>query len=342
MIIEGELPPGARLSERALCDRLGVSRTPLREALRMLASDGLVDLTPNRGANVVRLSEGDIRDMFELMGALEALSGELACARITDDEVVQIKALTFQMLACHARRDLPAYYRLNHAIHDRINRAARNAALTQTYDTLNLRIQNLRFRSNFDEDKWAKAAREHTRMVEALEARDGAALARLLRDHLRQKGETVLDGLRVAPRGRERFADETAMNAPATQPLRFHPRAGDDLARRLRGAVAGDVLFDRRVARTLRHRRVDLPGHAGRRRGAADRRRRAGGVRGVPRAAACRCCRAAPGPRSAGRPSARRSSSTTASTSIACCASMPRRGPSPSSRASCSMRSTPG
>jgi DNA-binding GntR family transcriptional regulator len=196
MIIEGALPPGSRLNERALCDRLGVSRTPLREAFRVLASEGLIELTPNRGAQVVAMSESDIRDSFELMGALEALSGELACARITDDEVTEIKAMTFQMLACHARRDLPAYYHLNRLIHDRINRAARNAALTQTYATLNLRIQNLRFRSNFDDDKWAKAALQHERMVAELEARNGPGLAALLRDHLRAKGEAVLDAMR--------------------------------------------------------------------------------------------------------------------------------------------------
>jgi DNA-binding GntR family transcriptional regulator len=199
MIIEGDLPPGSRLNERVLGERLGVSRTPLREALRVLASEGLVELTPNRGAHVVALSEADIRDSFELMGALEALSGELACARITDDELVEIKAMTFQMLACHARRDLPAYYRLNRLIHDRINRAARNAALTQTYATVNLRLSNLRFRSNFDDDKWAKAAREHEQMVVALEARDGAALSALLRAHLRAKCEVVLEALRRAP-----------------------------------------------------------------------------------------------------------------------------------------------
>ena len=198
MIIEGELTPGMRLNERALCNRLGISRTPLREAFRLLASDGLVVLSPNRGAHVVRLSEDDIRDSFELMGALEALSGELACARVTDDEVVQIKALTFQMLACHARRDLPAYYHLNRMIHDRINRAARNASLAQTYATVNRRIQNLRFRSNFDDDKWARAAREHELMVSALEARDGPALANLLREHLRQKCVSVLEELRDA------------------------------------------------------------------------------------------------------------------------------------------------
>lgn len=195
MITEGELAPGAWLNERALCDRLGVSRTPLREAFRLLASDGLVQLHPNRGAQVVALSPDDVRDSFELMGALEALSGELACARITDGEIIEIKALTFQMLACHARRDLHAYYRFNRTIHDRINHAARNGSLAQVYATQNRRIQNLRFRSNFDDDKWARAAREHEQMVVALEARDGSALAAILRNHLREKGAAVLEAM---------------------------------------------------------------------------------------------------------------------------------------------------
>jgi len=197
MIIEGELPAGTRLNERALCDRLGASRTPLREAFRLLAAEHLVDLQPNRGAQVVSLSDDDIRESFEVMGALEALSGELACQRITPEEIAEIKALTFEMLASHARRDLPAYYRVNRAIHDRINRAAGNALLSQVYSKLNLRIQNLRFRSNFDQQKWDAAAREHGAMVEALEARDGARLAATLREHLRAKGEAVLDHRRA-------------------------------------------------------------------------------------------------------------------------------------------------
>jgi DNA-binding GntR family transcriptional regulator len=145
MITEGRLAPGLRLNERALCERLGVSRTPLREAFRVLAAQGLIELQPNRSAQVVALSEGDIRESFEVMGALEALSSELASRRITDDEIAEIKALTFEMLACHARRDLPAYYRLNRAIHDRISEAAGNVLLRQVYVTLNQRIQNLRF-----------------------------------------------------------------------------------------------------------------------------------------------------------------------------------------------------
>jgi DNA-binding GntR family transcriptional regulator len=204
MITEGELPAGMRLNERLLGTRLGVSRTPLREAFRLLVADGLIEHTPNRGAQVVSLSEQDIRDSFEVMGGLEALSGELACGRITGEELAEIKALTFEMLAAHAREDLPGYYRLNRAIHDCINRAACNRLLTQVYATLNLRIQNLRFRSNFDRDKWNKAAREHTEMVAALEARDGARLATILRGHLLQKCDAVLDTIR-SQRGALRF-----------------------------------------------------------------------------------------------------------------------------------------
>lgn len=194
---EGELAAGARLNERALCERLGVSRTPLREAFRLLAAEGLVSIEPNRGAQVAAMSEEDIRQSFEVMSGLEALSGELACRHITDAEVTELRALTFEMLACHARRDLPAYYRLNRRIHDLINLAARNRILTQTYQTLNSRIQNLRFRSNFDEEKWEQACRDHADIVDALAARDAARLATILRTHLTHKGESVLEALQV-------------------------------------------------------------------------------------------------------------------------------------------------
>ena len=201
LIIEGELAPGAKLNERELSERLGVSRTPLREAFRMLAADGLLVQLPNRGAQVVALSAADVRGAFEVMGALEGLAGELAVARVTNADIADLKALQAEMEAAHTGRDLPAYYRINRTIHDRINAAARNATLAHTYRTLNLRIQNLRFRSNFDDDKWAKAATEHVHMVELLEARDGAALGALLRAHLAHKCDAVLASLPPATGG---------------------------------------------------------------------------------------------------------------------------------------------
>ena len=192
MILEGELAPGTRLNERVLCDQLQVSRTPLREAFKVLAGDGLVTLLPNRGAEVVQLSQETIDHLFEMMGALEGMSGELACARISDAELNEIRALHFEMLACHARRDLPNYYALNRRIHDAINAAARNPILEETYRRINLRIQALRFRSNFDQDKWDTAVQEHGAMLDFLARRDGAGLRDLLRAHLQHKRDALI------------------------------------------------------------------------------------------------------------------------------------------------------
>jgi DNA-binding GntR family transcriptional regulator len=192
MIIEGALAPGTRLNERLLCEKLGVSRTPLREALKILAAIGLVELLPNLGAAVVQLSARDIGETFEVISHLESMAGELACARITDPEINEIRALHFEMLACHARRDLPAYYRTNQQIHDCINRAARNEVLRQIYTTVNSRVKALRYSSNLDRERWDAAVREHSLMIEALEARDGKRLAAILESHVLAKRDAAL------------------------------------------------------------------------------------------------------------------------------------------------------
>jgi DNA-binding GntR family transcriptional regulator len=117
LIVQGELASGAKLNERVLCERLGVSRTPLREALKTLASEGLVALLPNRGAIVTPLTLAKVRESFEVMGALEALAGELACRNVTDAQLGEVRAMHFEMLAAHARGDLAQYFRNNQAIH---------------------------------------------------------------------------------------------------------------------------------------------------------------------------------------------------------------------------------
>ncbi len=198
MIIEGTLAAGTRLNERVLCEQLAVSRTPLREAFKVLAGEGLIELLPNRGAQVAELSLTDIEHTFEVLGALEGLSGRLACQRITEEEITEIRALHYEMLAAHARRDLAAYYKINHAIHDLINAAAGNAVLTATYQQMNARIQNLRFRSNFNQDKWDAAMKEHSAMLDALERRDGQALHAILEHHLLTKRNTVVADLRAS------------------------------------------------------------------------------------------------------------------------------------------------
>jgi DNA-binding GntR family transcriptional regulator len=196
-IVEGQIAPGAKLNERELSEQLQVSRTPLREAIKMLAAEGLVELLPNRGAVAASLSEQDVADTFEVIAGLEGQSGELAAQRISDAELAEIRALHYEMLAAFTRRDLSTYYRLNAQIHTSINAAARNPVLTQTWRNVNARLQALRFRSNFDEAKWQRAVKEHERMVELLAAHDGAALRALLVQHLDNKRDVVLELVRA-------------------------------------------------------------------------------------------------------------------------------------------------
>ncbi|HSY26257.1 MAG TPA: GntR family transcriptional regulator [Burkholderiaceae bacterium] len=210
LIVEGVLSPGTKLNERELCETLGISRTPLREAMKVLSAEGLVEILPNRGASVSRMTETEIWETFELMSGLESLSGELACERITVVELAEIKALHYAMLSCKTQNDLPGYYSRNQAIHDKINEAARNAVLRQTYLTLNRRLQALRFKSNFKADKWDSAVHDHEEMIKALEARDGKWLAKILRQHLLDKRDAVLSVVASA-------ADSVAANATSIE-----------------------------------------------------------------------------------------------------------------------------
>jgi DNA-binding GntR family transcriptional regulator len=193
LIIEGALAPGTRLNERELSEQLGVSRTPLREAFRLLAADGLLTQLPNRGVQVVALSREDVRHAFEVMASLEGLAGELAAGRVTDADLAELGMLQGDLEKAHRRRDLPAYYRVNRAIHDRITAIAANPVLAQTCRTLNARLHALRFRSNLNGAKWERAVAEHRSMIGALAARDGAALRDLLVRHLHAKLQAVLE-----------------------------------------------------------------------------------------------------------------------------------------------------
>ncbi|CAN5893577.1 GntR family transcriptional regulator [soil metagenome] len=205
LIIEGVLAPGARLNERELCEQLGLSRTPLREAFRMLAADGLLVQLPNRGAQVVALSREDVRHAFVVMGALEGLAGELAASRASAADIADLKGLQAELEQAHRRRDLPDYYRVNRAIHDRIGSIAANPPLTQTCRTLNARLHALRFRSNLNGAKWDRAVAEHRSMITALAARDGAGLRDLLVRHLHAKLQAVLETL---PQDKESLREE--------------------------------------------------------------------------------------------------------------------------------------
>lgn len=190
-IIQNELAPGDRIREREVCKDLQVSRTPLREALHKLASEGLIELIPNRGAIITRPGAGEIADMLQVLGVLEAFAGERVCEYISDQEVAEIKALQYEMLAAYARQDRLKYFKLNQKIHLAIVKAARSETLLSLHARLNARLYRIRYQSNLKNETWGSALAEHDHILDALEQRDAEKLSTLLRQHLKSTWEKV-------------------------------------------------------------------------------------------------------------------------------------------------------
>lgn len=199
LVIDGTLAPGERVPERMLSERFGVSRTPLREAIKALASERILELLPHRGAWVTKITAEEIDELFQVMGALEALSGELAAANATEPDIAEVKALHYQMVLHFTRRELMDYFRLNQRIHEKILAIAGNGTLESIYRTLAFRIRRARYIANISEARWASAVAEHEEILTALEARDGARLGQLLRRHLANTCETVRKAIAETP-----------------------------------------------------------------------------------------------------------------------------------------------
>jgi DNA-binding GntR family transcriptional regulator len=194
MIVSGEYPPGARLREMEICSRLGVSRTPVREAFRTLAAEGMVELLPNRSVVVAQLRLPEVGHLYQVVAALEALAGELACERIAQTELAEIAAIHSQMLGCYERRERAAYLELNHKIHRRVVEIAANPVLLFAWQSLVPRVERARAIANLDPSRWIAAVHEHSKMLAALAARDGELLAKLTREHF-------MNGLKFVPAG---------------------------------------------------------------------------------------------------------------------------------------------
>jgi len=195
LIVQGELAPGTKLNERVLAEKLGTSRTPLREAIKFLASEGLVELLPNRGAVVAALNPEKMQEVFVVLGTLEALAGDLACRNATEEDIAEIRALHYHMLAHHARGELASYFRYNQQIHIKLMECAGNATLAQIYRGLNAHMRRARYMANLSRERWDNAVKEHEEILDALVKRDGARLQRLLRDHLGNKLVMVMEAL---------------------------------------------------------------------------------------------------------------------------------------------------
>lgn len=208
LIATDELKPGERLRERALSERLAVSRTPLREALKELAADGLVVVLPKRGAVVSEFSTEQIAEKLDVLGVIESFGGEQACRCASDAEIAEIRALHHEMHAAYERRDRMNYFRLNQAIHTSIIAAAKNATLQQVHERLNRQLYRYRFQGSVTSETWHTAIDEHEVIVRLLSARDGQALATFLQRHVHSTWEQLAPG-DVAGSGRMAASGET-------------------------------------------------------------------------------------------------------------------------------------
>jgi DNA-binding GntR family transcriptional regulator len=184
MIIEGRLEPGQRINEGQIGAQLGVSRTPLREAIKTLVSEGLVEIQPAKGAVVRKFTARDLYQVLEVLKSLEQLGGRMGCEQGSDASIEAIHALHKRMLVLYETRERLEYFKLNQAIHSAIVAASGNTVLMEMHETLQARIKRLRFIGNEGPVKWAGAVAEHEDMMAALLKRDAEALSEAIGRHM--------------------------------------------------------------------------------------------------------------------------------------------------------------
>jgi len=174
-IVEGLLAPGERLSERDIGAKLGVSRTPLREALRLLAGERLVEVLPRRGARVASLDSSVVEDVYPVLACLERLAVDLACRHIADEQLADLSAVVEKMRAARSRRDRRRFLALSRDFHDAVLSSAGNETLRELQRQLGGQVQRARFLSLQSEREWDEALREHSALLAALKKRNGEA-----------------------------------------------------------------------------------------------------------------------------------------------------------------------
>ncbi len=182
-IVSGELPPGSRLREVQLGTEMGVSRTPLREAFRTLAAEGMIDLLPNRSVVVSDLRGPELEHLIVVFANLESLAAELACKNVTEAQLAEMGRLLSQMVEYHEKRERIPYLEINQRIHRMTMEIAANPVLMSVWQSLVPRVERARMIPNLDPNRWTQALFEHTRMFAALASRDAPLLARITKEH---------------------------------------------------------------------------------------------------------------------------------------------------------------
>ena len=184
-IFAHELTPGTWVDEQALAEQYGISRTPLREALKVLASEGLVILKPRRGCYVTEISERDLDEVFSIMALLEGECVRIMVGRASDAQLDHLKAIHAELERAATARDIKGFFEANQAFHRSIQEFADNRWLLQVIEDLRKVIKLSRHHSLFSEGRLEQSLTEHRNILQALLDRDGAGAETLMRDHIR-------------------------------------------------------------------------------------------------------------------------------------------------------------
>ncbi|MBV8272556.1 MAG: GntR family transcriptional regulator [Cupriavidus sp.] len=192
MIQEGELPPGVRIDEKAFCEAFDVSKTPLREALKVLVSEGLVLHRQYIGYRVAPLDLDELRETFETLHGLEANAGELAAQRLTDAAMAKIERRHQAMIDAHDAGRRTDYFRINQEIHQLIIDGAGNAVLAGIYAMLMSKVHRARGAANADMLRWQESHEEHEAIIAALREPGRPRLAQVLRQHSENTAKEVM------------------------------------------------------------------------------------------------------------------------------------------------------
>jgi DNA-binding GntR family transcriptional regulator len=192
LILRGELAPESRVQERTLCEQLGISRTPLREALKVLASSGLVELRPSRGAWIASLRADEVAESFEVLSLLERRAGELAALRLEDGAVRTLCRLHETMLGHSRTLDSEAMLRVDLQIHRTIVEAAGNRTLATVHEGLAVKVERARYLASISPERVRASMQEHEAILTAILARDGMRIAEALYAHCLKTRDAVV------------------------------------------------------------------------------------------------------------------------------------------------------
>lgn len=191
-ILTGQLVPGERLMENQLADKLGVSRTPVREALRMLELENLVELVPRKGAQVLDMSEKDIVNILEVRSALEGLATSLACKKMTKEDLQQLKALEADFERAVADNDVERFVDIDEDFHDLIFAATENDKLISIFKNLRIQLYRYRMAQAKNDTSMSTIVAHHRSILRAIENHDGDEGASVAQGHIKYQTESIL------------------------------------------------------------------------------------------------------------------------------------------------------